>query len=63
MYSNFTDQELVQHLQARSDLTPLEAELTSRLDRALTEVDVLSAPVTQGDLFEGGITQLIESEA
>ena len=66
MYTHFTDAELVNFVLNRGDLTPLEAELVARLERALDGVD-LSTPsitlMTQAELFENGGTAIVESEA
>lgn len=59
--NNFTDAELLRHLGTRSDLTPLEVELASRLERALSEVDTLVMVPTQQDLFECGALAIVES--
>lgn len=53
-YSAFTDEELIRHVHSLVGTTPLEGELTCRLERALEEVDDLtqtSAPVAQEDMF------------
>lgn len=66
MYTHFTDAELVNFVLNRGDLTPLEAELVARLERALDGVDMSTpfvTPMTQAELFENGGTAIVESEA
>lgn len=44
-FTPFTDEELLRRVGAMATLTPLELELTSRLQRALDEVEALESEV------------------